>query len=115
MRDNFQPEELDGHLEYHVQVKDEDLGLSKNYIFRLETWHDGELKEVDYYSDAIAAVSSFNKCCDVGLAEKTADYVLIQPNAKVTSKSFTRPSNLDGHNGNGHNHQRDSSWLSSLE
>ena len=115
MQDHFEPEELDGHLEYVIQIKDEELELSNNYIFRLETWHDGELREVDYYSDAIAAVTSFAKCSDVGLAEKTADYVLIQPNAKVTSKSFTRLSNLDGHNGNHQNHQRNISWLSSRE
>ena len=115
MREDNSPEKLDGHLEYIIQVKSEELELSKTYIFRLETWHDGELKEVDYYSDAISAVSSYLKCCDVGLAEKTADYVLIQPNAKVTSKSFTRPTNHNGHDRSPQAHQRNISWLNSLE
>ena len=113
MREEYQPQDLDGHLEYIIQIKSEELELSRTYIFRLETWHDGELKEVDYYSDAITAVNSFLKCSDVGLAEKTADYVLIQPNAKVTSKSFTRPTNLNGHNPSPEAQKRNILWLNS--
>lgn len=111
MIDDWKERDLDGHREYVIQVKENELELSHNYIFRLETWHDGELKEVDFYSDAIMAVTSFAKCCDVGLAEKTADYVLIQPNAKVTTKSFSRPA---GHKSTQHSqtsNERNVLWL----
>jgi hypothetical protein len=119
MIDGWKEHELDGHREYVVQIKENELALSHNYIFRLETWHDGELKEVDFYSDAITAVTSFAKCCDVGLAEKTADYVLIQPNAKVTTKSFSRPvSHNSNHNSNHHlesAHKGNVLWLNPLQ
>jgi hypothetical protein len=60
------------------------------YEFRIEMLYDGELRQAIRYTNAIDAVTEWDKCVDYGFANDYATYNFYEPNGKCHTKNFYR-------------------------
>ena len=69
--------------------------MIENYSFMLQVVTDGAVTFSQKYSNAVDAVSAYNKFVDHGTCRYQREIVLVEPNGKAHSKVFEYPKRLN--------------------